>query len=401
MTDRGLPIVDGAPACPFVAFEDDRDGRGTAPDHRHRCYAEPNPAPRALAHQEAYCLSSAFPVCPTFQDWARREAAAARPQAPEDAPRRDAPPVSRPMPPAEREPRHAPGTDTPPPLPPRRNPHRDWAAPPPWTGDDDGPVEDGGRADAAPPPPFLADRGGEGDEGDWRAASRGLAGSAADRLAGPDPAMEPGTPPTGRPGAPADEDDLDDWSEPRGRSREVRPQAARARSSAPRPEQVHRRQEEEAAELFGPAWERPHRYEAYPSLRTRIGLPGLPGFSRLGLGLVSLILAGAALFFVGPMLLGIGGNGPGLGGATPSPSPEITAPPSPTATPLPTPEVYVVAKGDTMSRIAKQFGVTIDEILAVNPQITNPDKITIGDEITIPVAVPTTLPDQLSESAAP
>jgi len=82
MTDRGLPIVDGAPACPFVAFEDDRDARATSPDHRHRCYAEPRPAPRALAHQEAYCLSSAFPVCPTFQDWARREAARSRGGAP-------------------------------------------------------------------------------------------------------------------------------------------------------------------------------------------------------------------------------------------------------------------------------------------------------------------------------
>jgi hypothetical protein len=72
MTERGLPIVDGAPACPFVAFEDDRDERAASPDHRHRCYAEAQPAPRALAHQEAYCLASAFPVCPTFQDWARR-----------------------------------------------------------------------------------------------------------------------------------------------------------------------------------------------------------------------------------------------------------------------------------------------------------------------------------------
>src|SRR5436309_10788861 len=79
MTERGLPIVEGAPACPFVAFEDDRDERADRPDHRHRCFAEAVPAPRALAHQEAYCLSSAFPVCPTFQDWARREAAQARP----------------------------------------------------------------------------------------------------------------------------------------------------------------------------------------------------------------------------------------------------------------------------------------------------------------------------------
>src|SRR4029079_2147441 len=80
MTDGGLPSMDGAPACPFVAYVDDRDSRSTSPDHRHRCFAESPPAPRAVAHQEAYCLSSAFPVCPVFQEWARREAAQARVQ---------------------------------------------------------------------------------------------------------------------------------------------------------------------------------------------------------------------------------------------------------------------------------------------------------------------------------
>ena len=140
MTDRGLPIVDGAPACPFVAFEDDRDGRGQAPDHRHRCFAEPRPAPRALAHQEAYCLSSAFPVCPTFQDWARREAATARAaqrRAIDAAGRSRSRSASR-CRRASASAYHAPGTDTPPPLPPRRNPPRDWADPPPWAGDADG-----------------------------------------------------------------------------------------------------------------------------------------------------------------------------------------------------------------------------------------------------------------------
>jgi len=143
MTDR-LPIVDGAPACPFVAFEDDRDARALAPDHRHRCFAEPRPAPRALAHQEAYCLSSAFPVCPTFQDWARREAAAARPAPAGDRAALEEPPVSRPLPPREREPRHAQDGDTPPPIPPRRHQARDWAAPPPWS--DEGPGGSGAGA---------------------------------------------------------------------------------------------------------------------------------------------------------------------------------------------------------------------------------------------------------------
>src|SRR4051812_42961297 len=121
MTDRGLPIVDGAPACPFVAFEDDRDERASSPDHRHRCYAEPRPAPRALAHQEAYCLSSAFPVCPTFQDWARREAARSR----ADGARASEAAMAA-----------ADATDQP-----QRNPRRNWAAPPPWTG---GPTPDAG-----------------------------------------------------------------------------------------------------------------------------------------------------------------------------------------------------------------------------------------------------------------
>src|SRR4051794_26472578 len=118
MTERGLPIVDGAPACPFVAFADDRDERATSPDHRHRCYAEVEPAPRALAHQEAYCLSSAFPVCPTFQDWARREAARARgaDAAPADD---DVDPYAPPLV-SER--------------PPRRQGDRGWSSPPPWSG---------------------------------------------------------------------------------------------------------------------------------------------------------------------------------------------------------------------------------------------------------------------------
>ncbi len=71
------PTPTGALACPFVAFEADRDARADTPDHRHRCYAEIRPAPRALAHQEAFCLSPGFAACPTFQDWARREAARA------------------------------------------------------------------------------------------------------------------------------------------------------------------------------------------------------------------------------------------------------------------------------------------------------------------------------------
>jgi len=75
MHDRPAAGADGLFACPFLALAGDRDVRIDVPDRRHRCYAEPEPAPRAIAHQREYCLSASFAACPTFQDWARREAA--------------------------------------------------------------------------------------------------------------------------------------------------------------------------------------------------------------------------------------------------------------------------------------------------------------------------------------
>jgi hypothetical protein len=70
--------VGGSLVCPFVAFEDDRDHRSTAPDYRHRCFAAAEPEPRAFPHQERFCLSSGFAACPVFLDWARQEAAGVR-----------------------------------------------------------------------------------------------------------------------------------------------------------------------------------------------------------------------------------------------------------------------------------------------------------------------------------
>lgn len=65
----------GPSACPFVAYEDDRDHRSNVPDYRHRCFAASEPEPRAFPHQERYCLSADFAQCPIFLDWARQEAA--------------------------------------------------------------------------------------------------------------------------------------------------------------------------------------------------------------------------------------------------------------------------------------------------------------------------------------
>ena len=74
---------------------------------------------------------------------------------------------------------------------------------------------------------------------------------------------------------------------------------------------------------------------------------------------------------------------------TPAPTPALTAAPSPAPTPAPTPSSCVVAgglhrrRGDTLWDIAQDHGVTLDALLAANPQITDRPLIRVGDEITI------------------
>lgn len=44
---------------------------------------------------------------------------------------------------------------------------------------------------------------------------------------------------------------------------------------------------------------------------------------------------------------------------------------------------YVVVSGDTLSRIASRFGLTLAQLLALNPQITNPNLIQVGQVINV------------------
>jgi len=425
VTERGLPLADGASACPFVAFEDDRDERASVPDHRHRCYAETRPAPRAIAHQEAYCLSSAFPVCPTFQDWARREAARARAGAAGSmaaAAGSDRSPDAQTgsaagfvnaaagagagdaaLTGAERDDDGAPDDDgtadddraaddragrSGPALPDgerdtiRRNPPRDWAAPPPWLASAEGAVRPGEDAE---PPPFLGRRSSE--------PGQGLAGSAADRLAGgeapsrraveedrrPTPPIDEdevgvaamaaaATPRTTRPTAPlgvddGEADDLEDGGQVRRVTR--RPRAYDQHLGGP----------------DGPDWERPRRFEAYPTIRSRVQVPHIP---RLVAMAVVIGLLALALFLL-PGFLNLGG-GTGSPGATASPgrSGGVAASVAPTQPPAPTPSVYTIKKGETLSKIATRNGLTIEELLAANPDIKNPNKVGEGQQIIIP-----------------
>lgn len=69
----------------------------------------------------------------------------------------------------------------------------------------------------------------------------------------------------------------------------------------------------------------------------------------------------------------------------PAPPPGVPAPPSARIE-------YVVQPGDTLFSIARRYGLTVEEILRANPQITNPDLIMPGEVIFIPARVAPTPP---------
>jgi len=62
--------------------------------------------------------------------------------------------------------------------------------------------------------------------------------------------------------------------------------------------------------------------------------------------------------------------------------------PSGRGVPVPPPstggQTYYVQKGDTMRKIAAKFGTSVDALIKLNPQISNPNLIYVGQAITIP-----------------
>jgi spore coat assembly protein SafA len=74
-------------------------------------------------------------------------------------------------------------------------------------------------------------------------------------------------------------------------------------------------------------------------------------------------------------------------GARPGP-PKPPRPPKPEELPKPPVKKYIVQKGDTMFLIAQRFGVTLDALIAANPQIKDPNLIFPGDVINIPGPAP-------------
>jgi LysM repeat protein len=98
---------------------------------------------------------------------------------------------------------------------------------------------------------------------------------------------------------------------------------------------------------------------------------------------------------------------PAANGST-KPSQSAVLSPSPTAAGTPGPEIsyriYKVSIGDTLSSIARKFGLQKWELLVANPQVTDPDNVKLGTNLRIPppgVLTPPPAPTPTPEIIAP
>ena len=286
------PFDVGPSVCPFLAFEDDRDHRSDSPDYRHRCFAAPEPEPRAFPHQERYCLSDDFARCPIFLDWARQEAAGVKPR----------------------------GTD--------------------HTATLDSALAEVG-ADGEPTPAFLASRP--------RSTSTIDVGSSSKKATDASATL---------------------WTY-EGENKRTAPSAPTPPSSLGAPAVAMARRGPSH-----PGWENPPRLETFPRLRSREDRrTNQPLF--FAAILISVVMVALALFPIltspksGSSASGsLGPSGSGLQGgvqsATPKPSVE------------PTPFQYLVKAGDYMWTIANKFNIKLEDLIAANPQLADPNRLLAG-----------------------
>jgi len=302
--DDPTPTFDGGPsACPFIAFEDDRDHRSSSPDYRHRCFAAPEPEPRAFPHQERFCLSADFARCPIFLDWARQEAAGVKVGGGEAATARSAEGVA-----AEAE------------------------------------AED----EAAPA--FLAAR--------TRTTVGTELGTSSKR---------------------AEDVSAGLWSYDGDTKRSPAPKAPLPPSTLGEPVVAMARRGP-----THPGWENPPRIESFPRLRSREDRRANQPLLFVAIGM-ALVMASLILF---PIIMN--SKGPGAAASSSAaanasaqgtPTPEIT--PTPTAGPSFT--IYVVKKTDlNLSGIAAKYNVQLEDLIAANPLLKNPNIIWEGMRLYIP-----------------
>lgn len=384
MSSRETLLGEKPGACPFVALEADRDRRLEQPDHRHRCYAEPTPAPRSIAHQQTYCLSPNFAACPIFQEWAARAAAEPVPAKP--------------------------GHET------HALPTVVASAAMAGAGSDEQ-VEPTGPAVGEAPD---EDIGGTPLEA---APSLGLAGEdvvySGEGLAPvyPEAFDDAPAPKRSYGGWPDPEPDPEPEPEPIAAAVAPLPAFLAGREEAhpefipppPGPDEIARVKRADVV----PSWDIDDRHGAHPQ-----GDSGDDVVTRIitALAVLAILSIAIAAVLLVPGLLA----GPGT---TPIPTPTPTAPalaathiatatppaatvvvvptaasvavppssPTPTvpaATATPTPrgsiQTYRVQPGDGLKRIARRFGLSVQELLAANPQIEDPNHIEVGQVLVIP-----------------
>jgi LysM repeat protein len=361
----GPSPVGGPNACPFLALEFDRDRRSDRPDYRHRCYAEPTPAPRAIAHQEQYCLSPRFAACPIFQDWATRSAA-------------------RPVP---------------------AGAAREEGGPTPEAAVAETPVADAAGAQEPAGGEQLAAFRSDQEEPPPAAPAAPAANQVPAGPAEPPPGGEgaaPGSPPAGEEPPAAEEPAAPAFLSGRSARPPMRLAAnpPASQSQLPAPDDSMRRED------VVPSWEIDGRFGAQdPRQRDSRGQQIV---TFLAVVLI-LALGIAAVFIIPSLLSGTPAASPSApasmapgasASATPLSSAEPSAPPTastvPSLTPQPTPEAsfrtYRVKKNDTLLKIARHFQINVNDILAANPQITDPNHIEPGQVIVIPVPAPSPSP---------
>lgn len=64
-------------------------------------------------------------------------------------------------------------------------------------------------------------------------------------------------------------------------------------------------------------------------------------------------------------------------------APTTTLPPTTTTVP---PETHIVLSGESLFSIAETYGVELSDLIAANPQLTDPEDIDVGDVINVPSA---------------
>ncbi len=59
-------------------------------------------------------------------------------------------------------------------------------------------------------------------------------------------------------------------------------------------------------------------------------------------------------------------------------------------------KIHMVKKGDTLYELSKKYGISLEKLIAANPQLADPNKLNIGDKVKIPSeTVPVPMPENV------